>query len=319
MESVRDAGTELFRIPPFADAHMHFTLGGKLPALEQIRSILEAYARCGIFSVWDMGHRSGLGLMAKALSSAPVKVRSAGYALFKKGGYGSFLGKCVSKKEEIRRAMKEIFDAGADFIKVLNSGIVSPMGGGIVSEGGFSPEELSIICEEARQRCLHVACHANSDRAIRAAVRAGAGSIEHGFFVSGETLHMMAESRVSWTPTVHALLHLTPALGPSGKKYIEEVTESHLASLSYAASIGVSLHIGTDSGSAGVRHGESFLEELRLFRRAGLDFAQILSAACMEEAEIGNGNYLLVKKDFISTGRIEYISRAGTAPDPQGA
>ena len=77
--------------------------------------------------------------------------------------------------------------------------------------------------------------------------------------------------------------------------------------MQYAASIGVKLEVGTDSGSKGVRPGESFFKELRLFKKAGLSFEQILSAACLDQAEIEQGNYLLVENNFIETEKVEAV------------
>lgn len=304
-----DAG--LIRIPPFEDSHMHFTLGGKPATPAETRSIIEQCKACGIFSFKEMGNKNGIGLEARKLSGSGVLIRSAGYALYKKGGYGGFLGMAVSTREEIIRSVREISDAGADFVKVVNSGIVSLEGEASVTAGGFSHEELRTIVAEARERNLEVACHANSDKAIRDAVTAGVSSIEHGFFISTDALHLMAESGVSWTPTVFALLSQATNLTASGRGRIEEVIEEHLLSISYASSIGVKLRIGTDSGSKGVIHGESFIEELRLFRKAGLSIGQILNAACMDEGEVERGNFLLVDKDFISAGGVAAIYRAG--------
>jgi imidazolonepropionase-like amidohydrolase len=311
MQNPRDSNEDLIRIPPFEDSHMHFTRAGGPASVEELKGIMDTYERYGIFSLKDMGHKSSIGLDVRKGSGGRVAVRTAGYALFRKGGYGTFLGKGVEGKGEIRRAVKELSDAGADFIKVVNSGIVSSKGSGLVTEGGFTPEELSIICEEAKGKNLGISCHANSDRAIRDAVAAGFTSIEHGFFVSEETIRMMAEKGTSWTPTAVALLSLAPTVEPSQRGYIEEVVERHLSSVQFAATIGVKFRVGTDSGSKGVAHGESFLSELRLWQKAGLSLKQILSAACMDENERKKGNYLLVRKDFISSGKIEAVYRGG--------
>jgi imidazolonepropionase-like amidohydrolase len=307
---------DILRIPPFEDAHIHFTFDGRPASEEELSGIMDSCAGRGIFSLKDMGHKSGIGLNAKKVSAGRVTVRTACFALFRKGGYGPFLGRGVEGKEEIRNAVKEISDAGADFIKVLNSGIVSPKGPGRVTEGGFTPEELSVICKEAEGKNLEISCHANSDRAIRDAVTAGVNFIEHGFFVSEETILMMAGKGISWTPTAFALLSLAPTLGLSERRYIEKVVEGHLASINYAASVGLKLRIGTDSGSKGVRHGESFFEELRLFKEAGLTLDQVLSAACVEREEMEKGNFLTVNKDFISAGKIEDIYRKGVRTGP---
>ncbi|HEX8948440.1 MAG TPA: amidohydrolase family protein [Dissulfurispiraceae bacterium] len=299
------------KIPPFRDAHMHFIEDGRPAVQDRVREIGAWYVRSGVFAARDMGHRSGSGLGAKEILETFLHVESAGYALYRKGTYGSFLGKGVSGEDEIRRAVGEAAHGGADFIKVINSGVVDAKAAGSVTEGGFTYEELKIIAGEAKARGLEVICHANSDAAIRNAVRAGALSIEHGYFVSDETLHMMAGMQVSWTPTVVALVRASAAMASGEKRLVEEVIDKHLAAIHCASSIGVKLNVGTDSGSRGIVHGEAFLDELELFRKAGLTFEQILSAACMGREEIEKGNYLVVEEDFIASRTIAAIYKDG--------
>jgi hypothetical protein len=306
-----DINSGLLKIPPFRDSHMHFTVDGKPASLEQMVKIKDKYKKHGIFYINDMGHRTGIGLEAKKVLDKDMVVRSAAFAIFKKGGYGIFLGKAVKEKEEIKNVIKEIVCSGADFIKVVASGIVCPKGGKLSPEEGFSLEELKIISHEAKERNLELICHANTDKFIKNAIEAGTSSIEHGFFVSSEILHMMAEAGISWTPTVFPLQNLKSQLEYPERKYIEEITENHLSSINYAASIGVKLNIGTDSGSRGVEHGKSFFDELALFHTACLSLKQILLAACMSVEEIEKGNFLLVKKDFIKTRNIEAIYNGG--------
>ncbi len=291
---------------------MHFIRAGKVLTEDDLPAVARSYLDSGIATVDDMGHQSAIGPRARdLLSGAGLRVRTAVCALRKKGGYGSFLGQGIRDRDDIAPAIREIVDAGADFIKIIGSGIVDITGAGGVTAGGFSSDELAVICGEARQGGLAVACHANGDASIRDAVRAGVASIEHGFFISRETLHMMVEAKTAWVPTVYALSRLVPALSGWQREYAERVVEAHLASIAYAASIGVRLRAGTDSGSPGVEHGSSFVGELGLFRKAGLSLGQILSAACMEEEETKQGSYLLVGEDFLETPRVEEIYLCG--------
>ena len=305
---------DTIKIPPFTDTHIHFAVEGRPVQPDRLPGIMHELIKHGIFSVNDMGYKTGIGLEAKQLAGAtklPLKIKSAGYAIYRKGTYGVFIGKGVSGIEEIRKAVRYMADSGADFIKVVNSGIVSFKGTMHITPGGFPPDELNAICDEAGESNLEVACHVNGDAAIMNAIQAGVKSIEHGYFISDETLHAMKEKNVSWTPTVFALLSYASELRLSERRYMEEVIEDHLSSINYAASIGVKLNIGTDSGSKGVKHGWSFFEELRLFQKAGLSSEQILSAACMGEHEIDKGNYLIVKEDFINTKKLEAIFSGG--------
>jgi Amidohydrolase family len=298
----------LLRIPPFRDAHMHFMIDGRPVSAGELPEIRDRYRRCGILSVRDMGHKSGVGLVAKEISESGFSVMTAAWALYREGGYGGFIGKPVSN---IRRAVAELSEAGADFIKVINSGIVSIRRDEPVTPGGFSREELKVICSEAGERNLKVACHANSDAAVRNAVLAGVSSIEHGFLISYETVLMMAESGISWTPTIVGLRSIIPTLDAGGRKYIEEVLERHLVLISKAYAAGVTLKIGTDGGARGVRHGESFFEEMSLFLKAGLPVESVMKAACMCPEEVTEGTFLLVKKDFIAAGEIEAVYERG--------
>ncbi|MBI4768599.1 MAG: hypothetical protein HY787_29105 [Deltaproteobacteria bacterium] len=118
---------------------------------------------------------------------------------------------------------------------------------------------------------------------------------------------MMAEKGVAWTPTAIALLSLKAFLSPKEQTRVDRIVDHHLENVHYAAFIGVKLQVGTDSGSKGVRPGESFFKELQLFRKAGLSLEQILSAGCLDPTEIEQGNYLLVENNFIKTEKVEAV------------
>jgi len=302
---------DLLKIPHFRDSHMHFTKEGRSVSNLELLKIAHRYRQYGIFEVHDMGHKSAPGLGAKKALAGEMRVRSAGWAIFRKAAYGVFLGKGASGKEEIKKTIEEISEAGADFLKVVNSGIVSLRDEGAVTEGGFSREELKIIHGEALEHNLEMRCHANSEMAIGDAISAGASSIEHGFFMSKENIVAMAEKGISWTPTVYALQSLAPTLQYDERRYLDAVIDRHLSSIHYASSIGCRLRIGTDSGSKGVDHGSSFFDELALFSKAGLTLAQILSSACVAAEEVERGNFLLVKKDFITTREIGAVYQRG--------
>lgn len=311
MNLIQPVDRNLSKIPPFHDAHIHFMVDGRQTTLDDWLPLSTQYLSRGILSIQDMGHKSSLGLEAKKLKGKPkepfLKIQTAGFALYKKGTYGQFLGKGVSGRKEIAAAIRNLAETGADFIKIINSGIVSFLGKNPVSGGGFSSEEWKVIQEEAGRYRLKIFCHANGDPAIGQALDGGASSIEHGFFVSREILHRMVEKRVSWTPTAAALLSIRPFLTGEEQRQLDQVVDDHLKAVYDAASVGVHLRVGTDSGSKGVQPGESFFKELRLFKKAGLSLGQILSAACLGPEEIGPGNYLLVNKNFIDQGRVEAV------------
>jgi len=72
----------------------------------------------------------------------------------------------------------------------------------------FSEAQLRAIVEEATALGLPVLCHAHGDEGARAAVLAGVASIEHGTFLSRETLELMAERGTALVPTYTTLVDL---------------------------------------------------------------------------------------------------------------
>ena len=72
----------------------------------------------------------------------------------------------------------------------------------------YTSEELEAVVDEARKHGLPVMIHAHGDEGARAAVLAGAKSIEHGTFLSAETLQMMADRGTFLVPTFITLMDL---------------------------------------------------------------------------------------------------------------
>jgi hypothetical protein len=310
----------LLKIPPFQDAHIHFMVSGRPVEPSEFPALAKAYLFRGILSVQDMGHKNGRGPEYKKNSGNLfpfLTIRSAGLALYRKGTYGGFLGLGVEKGADIKAAVKALSERGADYLKIINSGIVSLQEKKPVTEGGFSAEQWRILQGEAEKYQLKIHCHANSDGAIRQAVDFGAASIEHGFFISRETLTQMAEKRVAWTPTLSALQNLRPFVSPEAQGTLDRIAEAHLEAIGFAATQGVLLRVGTDSGAKGTQTGTPFFTELQLFKKAGLSLKQILAAACREPEGTGQETYLLVKENFIESGRVEQVIFQGTEITPE--
>lgn len=95
---------DTIKIPPFSDAHMHFVINSRPATAAELLYIKNKLIGHGVFAVNDMGHKSGIGLEAKHVLNRDLKVLSAGYAIYKKGTYGAFLGKGVSGRGEIKVA-----------------------------------------------------------------------------------------------------------------------------------------------------------------------------------------------------------------------
>jgi len=65
----------------------------------------------------------------------------------------------------------------------------------------YTEHQLRVVVEEAAKRNVPVMVHAHGDEGARAAVRAGARSIEHGTYLQAETLRLMAQNGTWLVPT----------------------------------------------------------------------------------------------------------------------
>ncbi len=300
-------------VPGFIDCHVHLALDGRdfsraqqqwtAPGelLERVKADLTNTLERGIAAVRDGGDRAGIGLEVKQLVAtgrlAGPLVLACGHALHRQGRYGSFLGPGLTPKE-LEKAVDSLARQGVDHLKILVSGIVSFSEYGRVGGPQFTRDELQRIVYRARSRGLRVMAHASGDDAVRLAVEAGVDSIEHGYFISEESLHRMAAQGIAWVPTV------IPVAGQvRGKlraqytaREIEVITRTwrrQVEMIKKAQEMGVILGVGTDAGATGVCHGRGFLEELLLYREAGLSPADILLAATRNGAAILGLGHLL--------------------------
>ncbi|MCX7770060.1 MAG: amidohydrolase family protein [Proteobacteria bacterium] len=250
----------------YTDSHIHFYEDGQVVSFERLEKIINMYLSASINTIKDMGHKKGIGIYLKFQYKDKINIQTCGYALYKEGGYGSFIGLPIKDKKEIKTIIHSLYKKGVDFIKVINSGIVTTDPRKPISNGGFSKEELKIIIEEANNLGLKVYCHVNGDKKIQEAILLGADSIEHGFFISHESLIMMKELNVEWTPTVNALLSITKFLKEEEKNYIESIVKEHLDKIYFAKGLGIKINVGSDGGSKGIKHIESFFKELEILK-----------------------------------------------------
>jgi len=87
---------------------------------------------------------------------------------------------------------------GASQIKGMAGGGVASLYDPLdVTEYTF--EEAKAMCDVAKTWNTYVMIHANTDAAIRQWVKAGAKTVEHGFFIEEETAKLMAENGVWWS------------------------------------------------------------------------------------------------------------------------
>ena len=130
------------------------------------------------------------------------------------------------------------------------------------------PENLiAELTKISHDEGFSVMAHANGDAAVRGAVKAGIDSVEHGAYLTDETLHMLSESKTVWVPTLVTIGNL---IGDA--RFPESATKPLLAyqldAVRKAAQYGAFLAPGSDAGAYRVFHGQGGLDELALLHRA---------------------------------------------------
>jgi len=96
----------------------------------------------------------------------------------------------------LRAKVRENIKYGADVIKFMGSGGVLSHGDSVGGQQ-LSQEEMNAIVEEAHMWSRKVAVHDHGTEAIKAAIRAGADTIEHASLIDDEGM-AMAKARGTW-------------------------------------------------------------------------------------------------------------------------
>jgi imidazolonepropionase-like amidohydrolase len=271
-------------LPALLDCHVHLTLPGNPPIWAER---VKGYLHSGIIAVRDAG-----GKEVQKISCPPLHIAATGQAISRTGFYGSNLGAAVDNLRDALTMVDSLAARGARQIKVIASGIFSFSEFGKVGAVPFSVSELSAIVGKAREHRLPVMAHASGDTAVRTCLKAGVHSVEHGYFMSAETVKIMAERGIAWVPTlapVAAFLDepsLRTGLTQNQVDVVRRSLEKQQEMVHLASGLGVILGAGTDAGAPGVAHGLSLCCELGLLKACGLTPVQVLRAATSHAALI---------------------------------
>ena len=248
------------------DCHIHMVLDGldwkaaiarHGQAVDEswIRRTLAHYQELGFTYLRDGGYRWGVGKRARELAGEyGITYRTPLAPLCKLGHYGGFIGEKYGNLREYAELVRKNRENGADFIKIMISGLMDFDHFGVLTEEGLEPAEIRELIHIAHEEGMAVMAHANGARTVEAAAQAGVDSIEHGAYLDEDALHAMAEAGTVWVPTLSAIGNLR-GRGRFDETAVERILESAAENVSRFAALGGLLAPGSDAGAWGVPHG----------------------------------------------------------------
>ena len=271
----------------FYECHGHIMMDGA-----DYRAAFAALAARGVSYFRDGGDADGITAEAKQYAQQHpelgIEYVTPVFATHRKGRYGGIVGRAFEDAKEFRSLVAEASAKGADFIKIMYSGIVTFREFGQLSTPPLDAAEIKELVNIAHGEGFAVMSHCNGSRTIMAAIEAGTDSIEHGVFMDSECMAALAETQTLWVPTLAAIVAFS---GRSGfdAEITRRTAEVHMAAVKEAARFGagaqaestsgrVLIAAGSDSGAVGVPHGSGTLTEYGLLFECGLSAERIIEA-----------------------------------------
>jgi imidazolonepropionase-like amidohydrolase len=289
--------TGKFIVPGYVNAHDHLTtkrVRGTRAERAMItrdevllRALRNAFVnlREGVTTLRDAGSSDGLALKIRdqigAGNFVGPRIVAVAEGITDVAGYAHAFFREVGSPLEARKAAAEMIKQGADWIKCMASiewelGQNEPM------------SALNLNCETMRaafdiahhhgKRCM---AHALADDAIRAAVEAGADTIEHGIYLSEPTAEIMAKKGVFLVPTLSGYREHSNDWGRGNGTMIHGrlLAPHQIPAIRLARKTGITIALGTDTlGNIG--------DEIGLLVEGGFPLQECLSILTKNGAEL---------------------------------
>jgi imidazolonepropionase-like amidohydrolase len=196
----------------------------------------------------------------------------------------------VNSVEDARRAVRQRYKDGADWIKITATGGVLS-----VAKSGqnpqFTDDELKAIVDIATDYGLRVAAHAHGTEGMRRAVVAGVASIEHGTYMDRDVMRLMKDRGTYYVPTIMAGDWVAEKAKIDG--FFPELVRPKAAAIgpliqqtfADAYEFGVPIVFGTDTGVS--PHGDN-AREFALMVEAGMPAMEAIQSATSVAADFLN-------------------------------
>lgn len=279
------------------ECHAHIFMNGtdyrkavqthKVQANEaSVRSALEAYRKAGVTYVREGGDPYRASLLAGRLASEyGIEYRSPVFAIHKNGHYGKIVGRGFDTLKEYHQRVLEAASEGADFIKIMTTGLLDFNDDGKVTGTPVDEAEVREMVHIAHEEGFAVMSHTNGIYGTRAAIEAGVDSLEHGNYMDAETIAMLADSNTVWVPTLVTVRNLV-GCGRYEDSVLNPIIHQAEVLVRLAYQKKVKVAPGSDAGAYMVPHGKGILQEWEAFRQILGDSGEVKEWLKTGEKEI---------------------------------
>ena len=278
-----------YLLPGLMDAHTH--LDGLAQARRALESGVTTVRSASVGSYKDVvlrelvreGYIAGPDVLAAGVFITP----ELGDSVLADPALGELIGG-VNTPEELRLVVRVNLSHGVDFIKTRGTERAG-LPDTDPRKQTYTEQQLRVIVEEAATRNVPVEAHAHGDEGARAAVLAGVRSIEHGTYLSDETLELMKERGTFLVPTYRTVVDLAepggeyddPVLLVRGMHMLPRLAQT----VRRAHDIGVKIVTGADTGY-GPTSVTRVSHEVAAFVELGLTPLEAIQSATLVTAEL---------------------------------
>lgn len=296
-------------LPGFIDSHVHFGMSiedqtadaARFESERTFRTALNARKAlmAGVTTARDLGglDRGYRDAIAAGLVQGP-RTHLAIAPLSPTGGHTDFtmpngrsvpmhmpISPIIDTDDDVRRTVRTLIRSGADVIKVCTTGGVSSPSDTPDDIGVPEEHVRLIVAETAKRAGQPVAAHAQGAEGIKAAIRGGVRSVEHGYGIDDEGIELMLEHGTFLVPTLSSALRVPDPAAVPAYLYEKKVKWSAIARERVAAALqaGVKVALGTDSGVC--PHGENLREPVHAVE-LGLSGMDAIVAGTKNAAEL---------------------------------
>jgi imidazolonepropionase-like amidohydrolase len=193
--------------------------------------------------------------------------------------------------EEVTKVVRTNLKNGADFIKILATGAVLSKG---IAPGAqqYSDAEIAAAVTEATRWGRQVASHAHGSGGIKASIRAGVRTVDHGSDLDDEAVALLKASnrRVFYVPTLYTSeaiaadgeTHNVPASERERSRQIADVKRA-----GFKRALAAGLPIGFATDAAVIPHGQNAREFVSRVQLGESPMTAIVAATSLNAEIIG--------------------------------